>query len=253
MNLLEMFPLYVPHSSGSDAARTAIALEAIARTLPELAALAGELKGTIGLRCVKSFPANPRDLAAAEALRTHLDSQGSDKAGFHLYHYVYGTILARREAVKAICEIGLGTNNTDVVSNMGEHGRPGASLRAFRDFLPNAAIYGGDVDRRVLFQEDRISTAYVDQTDEASLKEFFGALPDNLDLIIDDGLHSPFANLLTFRMALNKVRKGGWVVVEDVQNNSVPVWQIVTAFLPAPYIPYLLQGRGGMLFAVQRV
>jgi hypothetical protein len=253
MNLLDLFPLYVPHSSGSDSARAAIAFEAINRTLPELAVLAAGLVGPKGVQETKSFPATQGEFAAAEALRVHLDREGSDKGGFHLYHYVYGAILEDRAQVRAVCEIGLGTNNLDVVSNMGAHGRPGASHRAFRDYLPNAHIYGGDVDARVLFQEDRITTLHVDQTVEASLEQFFDAIPDNLDLIIDDGLHSPFANLLTLRCSLPKIKEGGWVVVEDVQANSLPVWQTVAAFLPDTYNSHLLAGRGGMLFAVQRV
>ena len=42
---------------------------------------------------------------------------------------------------------------------------PGASLRAWRDFFPNATILGADLDREVLFEEERITTGYMDQTD----------------------------------------------------------------------------------------
>lgn len=253
MRLLDAFPLYVPHSTGSEPALTAIAFEAINRTMPELAALATSLWGTPGVRATKSFPHSEAEFAAAEALRVHLDAQGSDKGGFHLYHYVYGTILANREAVRRVCEIGLGTTNPNVVSNMGKDGKPGASLRAFKEFLPNATIFGGDVDHRVLFQEDRIKTTWVDQTIEESVKAFFGALPDDMDLIIDDGLHSPYANLLTMRYALDKIEEGGWFVVEDIQTNTLPVWYTVAAMLPETYDRFLFSGRGGMLFAIQRV
>jgi hypothetical protein len=249
---LDSYPLYVPHSSGTDEMRAAICQEAIRRTLPELAALATELNGQLGMAETKACLVSDECAAAAEALRVHLDEQGSDKAGWHLYHYAYGRMLRDRAAIRAVCEIGLGTNNTDIVSNMGPQGRPGASLRAFRDFLPNAMIYGGDVDHRVLFQENRIVTTWVDQTVEESVKAFFGWLPDDMDLIIDDGLHSPYANLLTTRYALPKVKEGGWFVVEDVQSNSLPAWQAVASFLPRPFRPYLFQGRGGMLFAVNR-
>jgi hypothetical protein len=67
-----------------------------------------------------------------------------------------------------LLEIGLGTNNTDVVSNMGSEGVPDASLRAFRDYLPNARIYGAGIDKRILFEESRIKTYFADQTDLAA-------------------------------------------------------------------------------------
>ena len=63
-----------------------------------------------------------------------------------------------------IFELGLGTNNTDVAYNMGPSGRPGASLKSWKEFLPNSMIYGADIDKIVLFNEDRIKTFYCDQT-----------------------------------------------------------------------------------------
>ena len=61
--------------------------------------------------------------------------------------------MKSQKSVNKIFEIGLGTNNIDIVSTMGKKGHPGASLRAFRDFCPNAEIYGADFDSRILFQE----------------------------------------------------------------------------------------------------
>ena len=67
--------------------------------------------------------------------------------------------------IRNIFEIGLGTNYKNIVSNMGINGKPGASLRAFRDYCPNASVFGADIDKRILFEEERIKTFYVDQTD----------------------------------------------------------------------------------------
>ena len=60
-----------------------------------------------------------------------------------------------------------------MLSNMGERGKPGASLKAYRDFFKNSEIYGADIDSQILFKDDRISTYYVDQTKERSLKKLF--------------------------------------------------------------------------------
>ena len=45
----------------------------------------------------------------------------------------------------------MGTNNPNLVSTMGSSGRPGASLYAFKEYLPNAIIYGADIDKDILF------------------------------------------------------------------------------------------------------
>jgi hypothetical protein len=52
---------------------------------------------------------------------------------------------------------------------MGRTGTPGASLRAWRDYFPNAEIYGADIDREILFEEERISAFYVNQLSESAI------------------------------------------------------------------------------------
>jgi hypothetical protein len=41
-------------------------------------------------------------------------------------------------------------------------GKPGASLYVWRDFFPNAYIFGADIDKEVLFNDKRITTGYID-------------------------------------------------------------------------------------------
>ena len=49
-------------------------------------------------------------------------------------------------------------------------GKPGASLRVWRDYFPNAIIYGADIDKDILFAEERIKTFYIDQLDPVAIK-----------------------------------------------------------------------------------
>jgi hypothetical protein len=136
---------------------------------------------------------------------------------------------------------------------MGPHGNVGASLRAFREFCKNAHIYGADVDKRVLFEEDRITTFFLDQTDLLTFKALPNSLPDDIDLFIDDGLHSPHANILSLQFGLERIRVGGWVVIEDIANSAAPVWHVVAGLLPTRFKPYLIQTEYGILFAVHKV
>jgi len=104
---------------------------------------------------------------APTELCTIMTDAGSDKgSGWHNYTILYHFLFhERRNAVRSLFEVGIGTNFADMPSNMGGNGIPGASLRGWRDYFPEAQIVGADADRRVLFSEERITTYYVDQLD----------------------------------------------------------------------------------------
>jgi hypothetical protein len=135
---------------------------------------------------------------------------------------------------------------------MGAQGMPGASLRAFREYLPKATIIGADVDKRILFQDDRIQTYFVDQTDLRSLESLGKNIPNSIDLIIDDGLHSPNANLAVLAFGLEKLKNHGWLVIEDIPERAVPLWEVVAALLPDTLPSKLLRAEGALVFAVQK-
>ena len=163
-----------------------------------------------------------------------LNEHGSDKASHHNYHYLYSKIFKSRVGIDTnILEIGLGTNNTDVPSNMGYTGKPGASLRAWAELDKHFQVFGADIDQRVLFNEDRISTFQLDQIDRNSWKRFTEVLPNiSFDIIIDDGLHSPEANLNSILHLVPMVRPGGVIIVEDIAIRALPVWTLLEKIAP---------------------
>ena len=122
-----------------------------------------------------------------------------------------------RLGIKKVFECGLGTNNPDLPSSMGKDGKPGASLRVWRDYFPNAHVYGADIDRSILFEEHRIKTSYLDQTDQGSIAEYWNTLGvDRFDLMIDDGLHTFDAGVCLFESSISKLAREGIYVIEDV-------------------------------------
>lgn len=162
-----------------------------------------------------------------------LDRYGSDKHG-HEYTKVYARILKEisQKASPAILEIGLGTNNPDFISSMTAAGHPGASVRAFRDYVPQAQIFGADLDTDILFSDERIKTAKVDQTDPTSFDQMWDSFGNpHFDLVIDDGLHSTEANINTFMFATRALKVGGYLVVEDIPERTTHVWQCVSRML----------------------
>jgi SAM-dependent methyltransferase len=179
---------------------------------------------------------------------------GSDKSTVHDYYIAYAGLLSgRRHEQLAILEIGLGTNNTTMVSNMGEDGRPGASLRAFRDWAPDALVFGADIDKEILFAEERITTDFVDQTDTGSLASLVETLrARQFDLIVDDGLHTSWANLNTLNVLLPLLAPGGTFVVEDILDTYLPAWEIAAALLKSEYRCRLIRCKAAWIFLVQR-
>jgi hypothetical protein len=168
------------------------------------------------------------------ALRSLFEEHGSDKSE-HGYHSVYSKIISNlgRNRDLSILEIGLGTNNPGLISTMGAKGSPGASLRAFRDYCPAAKIYGADIDPEILFSDERIKTALVDQTAPQSFEALTRSIENTVfDLVIDDGLHSSEANLNTLSFGITHLAPGGWIVVEDIPRRSIDIWKLVARLLP---------------------
>jgi len=146
----------------------------------------------------------------------------SDKSTWHNYTPFYNHIFNNMMNEELnLFEVGLGTNNTSFKSNMGVGGQPGASLRAFSKYFKNAKIYGADIDKDILFQEERIKTYYCDQTNAQIIKEMWDQIGDvEFDIIIDDGLHEADANIIFFKNSFQKLKKGGIYIIEDILNED---------------------------------
>ena len=179
---------------------------------------------------------------------------GSDKSTRHDYYRVYAFLLKeKRNLPIKIFEIGLGTNNMDVLSNMGKDGKPGASLRSFRDWAPHSKVFGADIDSRVLFTDERIETFFLDQTKPEALKKVAERFPPHsFDLIIDDGLHNTWANLNTLNFALGLLKPDGYFVVEDIVDKYLSTWRIAATLLSKEYDCKLIKCKIESVFIVKK-
>ena len=254
INILEEFSAFLPNVAGNLEDRVDIALDNIKNIFPALFRLTKHMEyNKTKLIKIEEFSKNS-DESQYQELKSLFDLYGSDKANEHNYHHFYGNILKPKSEIKKILEIGIGTNNSDVLSNMSQKkGKPGASLRAFRDFCPNAIIYGADIDKRILFEEERIKTFYTNQPDTESLNELAKKIPNNMDLVIDDGLHSVCANINTLIFGIDKIKIGGWVVIEDIQMASKNIWLIVSNLISDRFSPFLMICNKHLIFALKRI
>ncbi|MEJ6023428.1 hypothetical protein [Ramlibacter sp. PS4R-6] len=245
------FPLFQCNNSGPRDQLDAMSLDAINGVFPVLKTLAcshGDPSDPVELA---SSPRSPQQERVAQSLKERFDHHGSDKSTEHDCHLLYGALCPQPEEVRRVFEIGLGSPHADMLGNMGPQGRPGASLRAFRDVFAQAEIWGADIDRRILFQEERIRTVHADQCSAQSLAELAAGMPHDFDLVIDDGVHGPHANLEFLRFALVIARRGGWIVIEDIREEAAPLWAVVAAIIPS-HKPRLYRCKQGLAFAVEK-
>lgn len=186
----------------------------------------------------------------AELFKLH----GSDKSSVHDYHKVYGKLiapLANLDREVRVLEIGLGSSNAKYVSNMGRRHEGGGSLRAFRDLLPQMKIFGADIDSEMLFEEDRITTQWVDQLNRQTLKQLFGGEND-FDLVIDDGLHSIDANFATYFELRSRLRIGGHLVIEDVHEAALDFWQLMLSTCGSQFDGQIIRTKAAFLVVFTR-
>lgn len=196
---------------------------------------------------IEGLICNEKQRSATTALGDLFAKHGSDKSTRHDYHRLYGAILPLFRQAPRILEVGLGSNNTEIASNMGIDGRPGASLRAFKEFWPDAIVDGADIDKTI--RVDGCRVFYVDQTNPGTFQSIKAEGELTYDLIIDDGLHSPDANLYTLDFALSALSNDGIVLIEDIPEAALPIWlSLQYQFLHADFKTRLVRTKAAYVF-----
>ena len=135
---------------------------------------------------------------------------------------------------------------------MGRYGKPGASVKAFRDYFKKAKIYGADIDKNILFNDKRIKTFYTDQSSINSLKNLYKKVGKNFDLIIDDGLHAPYANINVIIASLFFLKKGGWIVIEDIPFKAKPIWEVINLIIGLKHNCMMIEAKSSYLFLINK-
>jgi hypothetical protein len=144
----------------------------------------------------------------------HLRKNGGDSDQTHDYTPIYYQLMKDKQfTAKRILEVGIDG---------------GASLKMWRDFFPNATIYGLDLNPFCLLQSERIVSARADQGDANSLMRalsFFdgpGMDYSQYDFIIEDGSHHVEHQIFTANFLVNFLTQDGVYVIEDLRNSCHP-------------------------------
>jgi len=129
---------------------------------------------------------------------------GTDKtySGYTVLYHMH--LYNRRESVKSVLEIGI---------------QNGYSLKMWEEYFPNAIIYGIDIDDKSEFNTDRIFTIKGNQAD----RNLLNSLPNDIDIIIDDGGHTMQQQMVSLGCLFKKVAPDGIYIVEDLGTSLMPV------------------------------
>ena len=154
--------------------------------------------GEVGLASGTAGSAILEELASEHRTDKNRDDHG--------YVQLYSMILdLMREQVRNVTEIGVAS---------------GASLPVWSSYFPHAQIWGIDIkltSKATLTTESlkRVRLISASQLDPA-VPAKFDLAKESMDVIIDDGLHEPAANIQTCLIYWPLLRPGGFYFIEDI-------------------------------------
>lgn len=151
-----------------------------------------------------------------EQIKTlHHLSLETDKNFVHSYIHVYESLLESiRFSSTNILEIGINTGN---------------SHRMWRDYFPNANIYGLDIENFCdgMINEERIITKLTNAYTKESIEDFGNI---RFDVIIDDGPHTLDSQIFVVENYCNLLTDNGILIIEDIPDIN---WiQILSSHVP---------------------
>lgn len=146
-----------------------------------------------------------KDFSIASGLCQIMKDCGSDKCSdWHNYTPVYSKIFdASKNLELKIFELGI---------------FKGCSVRGWRKYFRNSKIFAGDVNQEYLVNDDEIVSYICDQDNKTSIESLWKNFdcPEFFDVIIDDGKHEFFSNLIFLNSSIHMLKKGGIFIVEDL-------------------------------------
>lgn len=145
----------------------------------------------------------------------------------HAYTPFYFNLLKnRRESIKKVLEVGIGyyrgmqQNETIYDPGLKRQYHRGASLYMWRDFFPNAQIYGADIRPEAVFKDDRITTFLCDEKKNEDLVELIKNTGSDIDLVVDDASHHVNDQIFLAKNILHLLNKNVTYIIEDVSHSK---------------------------------
>lgn len=156
-----------------------------------------------------------------------MDKNGSNKN--HRQHVIYCPFydaLFSDMSVTGVLEFGIGSQNQTMPYNMaGQSCSVGGSIRGWAELFPQARIFGADLDKSVLFNENRIQSYYVHALEPDTITEMWKNLHNDfpntqINIIVDDAYHAANGNLNLLNGSINHLAENGWYSIEDINRQQ---------------------------------
>lgn len=185
---------------------------------------------------------------------------GTDKCPQIKHSYTpfyYKLLNGRRKSIRNVLEIGIGYYKTmkdeEIVYDKGlkRYYHKGASLKMWRDFFPNAQIFGADIRPETLFEDERIKTYLCDERKKEDLEHLIAQTGSDIDLVIDDASHHVADQIFMAKTLLPLLDEGGICSIEDVAHSKK-----ISEALAGNYDCYVQdvprKWHGGMLYVINK-
>lgn len=136
----------------------------------------------------------------------------------HSYTLFYHELFKdRRNEIKKVFEMGIGFPKVmaHVERKIGQPHVTGASLFMWRDYFPNAMVYGADWDARAMTSGERVKTFICDERYPEDIKAVIRQTGNDIDVFIDDGAHECHFQIFLAKTILPLLKKDVIYIIED--------------------------------------
>ena len=186
---------------------------------------------------------------------------GTDKCPQLKHSYTpfyYQLLKDKKNSFKKILELGVGhyrgmqENEWIYDPGLNRQYHRGASLYMWRDFFPNALVFGADNRPETVFEDERIKTFLCDERKKEDLAALIEKTGSDIDLVVDDASHHVEDQIFAAKTLLPLLAKDVIYIIEDV-NHSRKICQEVGAIgdyeFEIPNIPR--SWPGGMMVVIR--
>lgn len=143
---------------------------------------------------------------------------GTDKCPKIRHSYTpfyYELFSGRQDKIKKLLEIGIGYKSPDPRKQYQGY-QIGGGLMMWRDFFPNAQIYGTDIRKDTLITGERLHTYLCDQYNAEQMGKLIKEIGSDIDIVVDDGSHKHEHQVWTCQFLMPLLKKDVLYIIEDV-------------------------------------
>ena len=122
--------------------------------------------------------------------------------------FYYELLKDKRESVKKVLEIG-------------DPGHSNADLRMWKDFFPNAVVFGASLTPNQSTSEEKIAVYHCDERDLEDIKNLISLIGSDIDLVIDNADNHIRSQAFLFQNLMPMLESGATYVIENCSHGRL--------------------------------